>query len=133
MKDFKTQVCTNYSQSKKLMELGLKRETADFSDDGWNPPIVVFSTYVWTQTSKDYSPRWGLHRLLSMLPRSIEVDSCGHCIRLKINEEMHICYECNGSPCYDVQFTKPDLFDNMVDCIEWLINEGHFNKEYLNT
>lgn len=24
-----------------------------------------------------------------------------------------------------------DLFDNIIDCIEWLIKEGYFNKEYL--
>ena len=23
------------------------------------------------------------------------------------------------------------LYDNTIDLIEWLINEGHFNKEYL--
>lgn len=26
---------------------------------------------------------------------------------------------------------KKKLYDNVIDCIEWLIKEGHFNKEYL--
>jgi hypothetical protein len=24
-----------------------------------------------------------------------------------------------------------NLYDNIIDCIEWLIKEGYFNKEYL--
>lgn len=28
-------------------------------------------------------------------------------------------------------YQHTDLFDNIIDCIEWLIKEGYFNKEYL--
>ena len=28
-------------------------------------------------------------------------------------------------------FNDGTLFDNIIDCIEWLIKEGYFNKEYL--
>lgn len=24
-----------------------------------------------------------------------------------------------------------NIYDNIIDCIEWLIKEGYFNKEYL--
>ena len=55
------------------------------------------------------TPRWSLHRLLE----------------LKILS----CY-----PCYAVQFYKGNV-DNAYEClinnIEWLIEEGLFNKEYL--
>jgi hypothetical protein len=27
--------------------------------------------------------------------------------------------------------SKDNLYDNIIDCIEWLIKEGYFNKEYL--
>ena len=29
-------------------------------------------------------------------------------------------------------FQNCNLYDNLIDCIEWLIKEGYFNKEYLN-
>ena len=28
-------------------------------------------------------------------------------------------------------FNDGTLYDNIIDCIEWLIKEGYFNKEYL--
>jgi hypothetical protein len=28
-------------------------------------------------------------------------------------------------------YQHTDLFDNIISCIEWLIKEGYFNKEYL--
>ena len=27
--------------------------------------------------------------------------------------------------------SKDNLYDNIIDCIEWLIKEGYFNMEYL--
>lgn len=30
-----------------------------------------------------------------------------------------------------VGFFKDNSFDSLIDCIEWLIKEGYFNKEYL--
>ena len=30
-----------------------------------------------------------------------------------------------------VEFIADNLYDNIIFCIEWLIKEGYFNKEYL--
>ena len=40
----------------------------------------------------------------------------------------------NGPFNFVQSFAKPDktLYDNVIDCVEWLIKGGYFNKEYLN-
>lgn len=56
---FNSQVCTDINQSKKLLELGLKPETAD---------MYIFDDEVYIgKPNIDDIPAWSLHRLLCML------------------------------------------------------------------
>ena len=56
---------------------------------------------------------WSLHRLIQMI--AYHVDIYG-----------------NGVVVMDEYFNdKDNLYGNIIDCIEWLIKEGNFNKEYL--
>ena len=110
--NFNSQVCTNRSQSERLLALGLKKETADcylrkdISGDGY-----MLIAYPWRH-SYDI-PAWSLHRLIEMID-----DECViHLSNFSISGRI---------------FTKSNnLYDNLCDCIEWLIKEGYFNKEYL--
>ena len=131
--NFKSSVCTSKEQSERLLALGLKKETADMTivgvfigtnEDGTlafddipnaHPPIL----------KKDI-PAWSLHRLIEMMPKSIHFE----------NEDWYkIIY--NNSVCYQRgQFSicrscKGDLYEDIANCIKWLIKEGYFNKEYL--
>lgn len=56
---FNSQICTSVEQSKRLLELGLKPETAD---------MYIFDNEVYIGKSNiDDLPAWSLHRLLCML------------------------------------------------------------------
>ena len=119
---FNSQICTSKIQSEKLLALGLKKETADMcsvidhvSDSGkWEEVDTIFSFAPndWN-FRESVTPRWSLHRLIEML--NIQMQTNGRYI-----------YLADGG--FD---GHTSLYDNIIDCIEWLIKEGYFNKEYL--
>ena len=122
---FNSQICTSIEQSKALLALGLKKETADMTihikkDGGWYVTAEPF--YEWEddlntlpclEEPEKIIPAWSLHRLIEMLG----------CV-----------FQTNGK-----YISLPDfgfhegqsLYDNVINCIEWQIKEGYFNKEYL--
>lgn len=122
--NFKSSVCTDKNQSEKLLSLGLKKETADcywfYCDIAKEWKCTILSS---TQVFKDYPttviPAWSLHRLLSLIPSSVS----------EFNLEMDGVYSIGYTNL--IIFCKGYLYDNIIDCIEWLIKEGYFNKEYL--
>ena len=105
--NFKSQIATDKNQSKRLLALGLKKETADMV----HSTIVVLDNLVdlisehpWTarqEVTDNWYPAWSLHRLIEMCDINpfIFYTNCG--------------------------------YDNVVDRIEEDIKEGYFNKEYL--
>ena len=113
--NFKSQICTSREQSERLLALGLKKETADM----WRGFLVGGETLVPTEEIDLYNfyveptPAWSLHRLLCIIDlyTAILRGRCKTC---------HKSFE-----------EKDNLYDNIIDCIEWLIKEGYFNKEYL--
>ena len=59
-------------------------------------------------------PVWSLHRLIEMID-----DECViHLDNFTIAGRLFEVYD--------------NLFDNIIDCIAYLIKEGYFNTEYLN-
>ena len=83
-------------------------------------------------------PAWSLHRLLSMLPRYVRKEYIDFgrkyiaALDLIIDEDLCIGYkEGVDEPCYDKIFYAKDIYSSLCDCIEWLIKQGYFNKEYL--
>lgn len=112
--EFKSKICTTREQSERLLALGLKRETADMcwtqEEDGWGE--LQWYCRVGTFTQKDaeigffdYIPAWSLHRLMEM------VDPWEY--KNWIGEDIENDY------------------DNMIQCISFLIDDRRFNKEYL--
>lgn len=82
-------------------------------------------------------PAWSLHRLLSLIPKDIEFQVSPMCgrnytlpIELQITCELDICYiELNREEFKG--FYGTDIYDSAIRCIDWLIKEGYFPKEYL--
>ena len=107
--EFKSAVCTSVEQSKRLLELGLKKETADMCwldhaltedyDDWRSSPIYKD----WEDWQKDGIPAWSLHRLLEMLYADI-----GECM-----------------------IFFPNTYDEFIADIENHIRRGCFNQDYL--
>ena len=114
--NFKSSVCTSIEQSERLLSLGLKKETADMC---WTKMAAIRGTFYVPElapinmVSWRHTPAWSLHRLIEMID-----DEC--VIHLD-----NFTIEGNLFEVYD------NLYDNIIDCIEWLIKEGYFNKEYL--
>ena len=131
---FNSQICTSREQSERLLALGLKKETSDIY---WIKPFGEWLAIVGDgNKDEDNIPAWSLWRLCEMLPPSIK-DGYHYSLIYDIHRDAigYICFANGGLNrpynrlLWDTQSTNP--FDNIIVCIEWLIKEGYFNKEYL--
>ena len=113
--EFNSQICTTEEQSKRLLALGLKKETADMVILE-HPRKEGRYFYITKEDANwDGFPAWSLHRLIEMADTYIEF-----------------------SPFTGVYFRDGAFITDMVNdydaiiaIIEWLIKEENFNKEYL--
>jgi hypothetical protein len=136
---FKSQIATTREQSGRLLALGLKPETADmYLEKCRLPEAGDYYLHALTKDinpeqwfsarmNRDIVPAWSLSRLLELLPQYIDEEEG---VQLMI-EPLLIVY-------YDTQYkghhhftTNPNIFENCISMISWLIANGHFNKEYL--
>lgn len=125
--EFKSQVATSIEQSKRLLELGLKKETADMmyiisAIDGLSEPLPY-------ESSLDFMlhiPAWSLHRLMELM---LEVIFDALLCVFKDS----IRYEALVFDRIEVlnDAVSDNMYDNAIATIEWLIKEGYFNKDYL--
>lgn len=131
--NFNSQICTTKEQSKRLIALGLKKEMADMAYE-YKPKYLAD-----TDIDKDWVivahspcgtdiPAWSLHRLIEMMPYDFTNNNNTY--------ELHVT--CDGAGYDDkedmysiVGWWRSNTYNDIIDCIEWLIKEGHFNKEYL--
>lgn len=120
MKEFNSQVCTNIKQSQRLLALGLKPETADMvlikelaydevahctydADTYMIRPI----DYLEEEEHRGHIPAWSLHRLMELFTNSVTNESDAYILN------------------------TDNTFDAVIDDIEWCINKGYINEEYL--
>ena len=120
--EFNSHVHTSIEESKRLLALGLKKETADcrhwaYTKDSKGNPIPKRNQKWFTRIGTDESaqvcgfmvatfiPAWSLHRLLCL---------------------------------YGADYTIKEVYNNAEECygmlicaIEIAIKEGYFNKDYL--
>lgn len=105
---FNSAVCTTKEQSQRLLELGLKPETADMAHIAFGGGGMMIRPYNWVSTTEvdinNFYPAWSLHRLLCML----DYDNA------------------------DTFNIMPNLaYEDVIATISLRINCGAFNKEYL--
>ena len=104
--NFNSQTATTREQSQRLISLGLRKETADmmhYMNGGGIFPTPWRDDY---EGYKCYYPAWSLHRLIEMALRDVLI--CG--ISFNFDE---------------------DAYEKVIGIIEYQINGGYFNKEYL--
>lgn len=140
--DFTSQICTTEEQSERLLALGLKKETADmmlirkfsylleepYRVTIWDPQTLSlhdnFQEFIDSMTrnlkgidkqyvNNGYKPAWSLHRLLCLLPTEYTYDT-------DFQQIMR-----------DFVFGSKDMYDEVISCIETLIEAGYFYTEYL--
>ena len=129
--NFKSPISTTRELSERLLALGLKPETADCYIEC--APSGKDFTYIRQPYNEDIFkrnniiPSWSLARLLEMMPQYIDE-----------REEVLLMIEPPLIVYYDTRYkgqqhftTNPNIFDNCIAMIDWLIRNGHFNKEYL--
>ena len=118
--NFNSSPCTSIEQSKRLLALGLKKETADMAylwygraeDDTpllMDKPSIVYQGIM---TTHDL-PAWSLHRLIEMMPMYFKET------KIEIRSEA-----------VKMAMKDGNLYDNLIDIIADCIKEGCFNKEY---
>ena len=126
--NFKSAICTSREQSERLLVLGLKPETADMSSDGWNDPVVSWGME-WSKEIIESGrlPAWSLHRLIEMMPEHVTSDDW-----LGVSFDEVSYYHGAGEGMIGWKYYKiGNLYDCIIECYEWLIEEGYFNKEYM--
>lgn len=138
--NFKSSVCTSREQSERLLALGLKKETADMYlqsvlNDEWSPFVPIAFPYsdrpeeIIAPDVVNAIPAWSLHRLWELTPKVIFTKPSLYLTMY--GDSVVYCAEDNNEE-YEKSFSRQiSLFDNIIDCIEWLIKEGYFNEEYL--
>lgn len=133
---FNSQICTSIEQSKRLLELGLKPETADMEIEifkGDNSISGYVSKGYWeTDISEELVeliPAWSLHRLKCLLPTKIPYES-GY-LTTEIINNVNLMFITDTSEQRVISFIHENLYESMIKCIEWIIKEDYFNKEYL--
>lgn len=106
---FNSQICTTYKQSKRLLEMGLKPETADMSIitnavdyDGIKYSLTPYSE---TNHPKIFGviPAWSLHRLIEIL----------------------------DSPLIEFNVLSYNPYEEIIYLISECIENGYISKEYL--
>ena len=130
--NFKSQICTSKSQSETLLKLGLKKETADcylFEYEEGKYKVIAESWLDLIADEKYYSqykdvcfPAWSLDRLMELVPHRYG-EYCDYA--------NYFMYYYNIPLDVVEQFVGETKYEYLIDCIEWLIKEGYFNKEYL--
>lgn len=118
--NFNSQICTTKEQSERLLDLGLKKVTADcvVSSIGSKDRLIHTEEpiYVMESLTSKRIPNylaWSLHRLLCLLPQEYIYD-------IDFQRIMQ-----------DFVFGSQDMYDEVISCIETLIEAGYFYKEYL--
>ena len=132
---FDSQICTTKIQSERLSALGLKKETADMyyfwvggneyrlKVDDDNNPLKY-------NMDRTYIPAWSLHRLKCLIPSKAPY-GVGYLTVEIINENAYIVLVIENAEQRVLKYTKGNIYDNLISCINFFINEGLFNKEYL--
>ena len=160
--NFTTAHCTSVEQSKKLIELGLKYETADwyyyaqqrFDGNDYVCTGKIFSnpikdendkehfTYLYTTFGNEIGendtpyvlPAWSLSRLYDILPEKIKLNDEDlaedfNIAYLEINK-CEVIYDAFMLKTYNFR-NKGNVYNGIIDTIEWLINNKYFDEKFL--
>ena len=131
--NFKSQICTDKNQSERLLALGLKKQTADmcltpFRIKADGDPLD-YTEHCSLPLGKDI-PAWSLHRLIELCSQQIYIGKRKYFHTLHLINNEYVAYIDDIGDAYQYHDER-DLYNSLIRCIEWLIKEGYFNKEYL--
>ena len=132
---FNSQICTSREQSERLLALGLKKETADMvlvpsSRHDGSDVIRVRKSYL---MEEDAIPAWSLHRMWEFIcnRKKYESKEGDEYPKIYLNDDCVIVENPKSIWASHNFCSLRGVYENVINCIEWLIKEGYFNKEYL--
>lgn len=134
---FNSQICTTKIQSERLLALGLKKETADMKLIPYSrfavPVDYYTNIYGDDPDENDFCRAWSLHRLIEMMPNKIRVFNSSASLIVSNEKVQYYLHDVEYSDYLTGagRWKDGNIYDNIIDCIGWLIIEGYFNKEYL--
>ena len=132
--NFKSQICADKNQSERLLALGLKKETADmFIGINWGNELAYDNNGGYTGNIDTIIPAWSLHRLWELLGKIKKYEGEDELLYPRIFlEEDNVILKNPKSIWVRQNFCSPKgEYENIINCLEELIKEGYFNKEYL--
>ena len=138
--NFNSQICTTKEQSERLLTLGLKKETADMFYAAFHNGTKVVGYRISPgyndehfEIFTDDIPAWSLHRLWELLGKIKKYEGEDELMYPRIFIEEDDVILINPKSIWVRQnFCSPrGMYENIINCIEKLIKDGYFNKEYL--
>lgn len=141
MNKFNSQICTTMEQSKRLLALGVKADTADMM---WSAITRLrgrmLYDLMWTispyynphkssilrdDEDQEFIPAWSLSRLLVLMPKSVPSSVEGVAAVFGINKRHDGGYVA-GYPF--ATEAEGNVFDAIIRIVEWLVNEGYWEE-----
>lgn len=114
----KTMVCTSIEQSNRLIELGINPKTADM---GWFKAYSlreeIYKPYIKGYKLENHQsdiPAWSIYKLIEII--SIDVTFKNEFIVV------------NNTKMFN---SSTNVYDNLIDVIEYLINDNKINSEFI--
>ena len=133
--NFNSKVATNRSQSERLLALGLRKETADMAIEPDTESTYEAYYYSAYPPSRRGIPAWSLGRLVEdLMPQTVTYRLNDYHLSLNLGEGMIGYFPPRMSArtrALEYFYGNDTILDDCISCIEWLIKEGCFNKEYL--
>lgn len=134
------QICTNKEQSSRLLEAGIRPDTADCylqriteTDDWSNNNVSSQIIESWMDNSgllcvDGCYPAWSLSYLIGMMPDQIEYEGYNYYLFiLPRDKEFTIKYSAGSNLAQS--YCRESFFDAITEMIEWLIKEGYLDKK----
>ncbi len=123
------QICTNKSQSSRLLEAGVRPESADMYLDEFELPVAFEYRRIEGHVSQDMAfPAWSLSKLIDMIPDQIECEGYNYYLFiLPRDKEFTIKYSAGSNLAQS--YCRESFFDAITEMIEWLIKEGYLDKK----
>lgn len=125
------QICTNKEQSSRLLEAGVRPETADMYLDEFERLVAFEYRRIKSKAYQDtVLPTWSLSKLIDMIPDQIECEGYNYYLFiLPRDKEFTIKYSAGSNLAQS--YCRESFFDAITEMIEWLIKEGYLDKKYL--
>ena len=114
---FNSAVCTSIEQSQRLLDLGLKPETADMyylwlGGNDYRLKVDVGNNPLKYNMDKTYIPAWSLHRLIEMFHENILITKSNYIVVDNIFD-----FDASGN-----------LYDNLISAFQHFFPEQYLNE-----